>query len=67
MAVNSDQAAVYMIEGYHLRGLFDITPGLATRFYKYLATIVEKRLWQREKQIYYNSFDADDEKAILDD
>jgi len=41
-----------IIEGYTLRVLFEQTPGLAARFNKYLATVIGKRLYNREKQIF---------------
>jgi len=47
---NSEKVELYMVEGYALKVLFELKPGLAGRFFKYLASIAEKRLWEREQQ-----------------
>lgn len=49
--IANEHVELFMIEGYSLNVLFDLKPGLAGRFYKYLSTIIEKRLNLREKQL----------------
>jgi len=43
--------AIYMIEGWYINTLFVDHPNLAGRFYSYLATILSKRLSDREEAL----------------
>ncbi|EGC32773.1 cGMP binding protein with small GTPase-serine/threonine kinase-dep-rasgef-gram-and two cGMP binding domains [Dictyostelium purpureum] len=49
---DSDQTEVYTIEGQFVNILFDLNPALASKWFKYLATALNKTLIERESQLY---------------
>ncbi|KAF2072479.1 hypothetical protein CYY_006211 [Polysphondylium violaceum] len=49
---DSDQTEVYAIEGQFVNILFDLNPALASKWFKYLATALNKTLIERESQLY---------------
>eukprot|EP01132_Coremiostelium_polycephalum_P002390 gene2390-2955_t len=49
---DSDQVEVYAIEGQFVNILFDLNPQLASKWFKYLATALNKTLIDREAQLY---------------
>jgi len=52
--IATDTVELFMIEGSTISKLLSLKPGLAGRFFKYLATILEERLSQRELQVLSN-------------
>jgi len=52
VVAHSPRVDLMIIEGFTLRLLFDSQPSLAARFYKYLASVIGRRLFNREKQIF---------------
>ncbi|EFA77570.1 RasGEF domain-containing protein [Heterostelium album PN500] len=49
---DSQEVEVYAIEGQFVNILFDLNPSLATKWFKYLATALNKTLIEREAQLY---------------
>ncbi|KAM9957201.1 hypothetical protein ACTFIW_008941 [Dictyostelium discoideum] len=49
---DTDQTEVYTIEGQFVNILFDLNPALASKWFKYLATALNKTLIERESQLY---------------
>ncbi|KYQ94307.1 RasGEF domain-containing protein [Tieghemostelium lacteum] len=52
VVADSDQVEVYAIEGQFVNILFDLNPYLASKWFKYLATALNKTLIERESQLY---------------
>jgi signal-transduction protein with cAMP-binding, CBS, and nucleotidyltransferase domain len=46
---DSDTVEVYILEGYFMNIVFSMKPELAGRFYKYLATMLQRRIRSREE------------------
>jgi CRP-like cAMP-binding protein len=51
VVADEEETAVHIIEGYFLDVLFQRTPGLSGRFYHYLASLLAKRVAQREGSV----------------
>ncbi|GAM20898.1 hypothetical protein SAMD00019534_040730 [Acytostelium subglobosum LB1] len=49
---DSSEVEVYAIEGQFVNILFDLSPSLATKWFKYLAVALNKTLIDRESQLY---------------
>jgi len=57
-----NNVAIYMIEGWFINTLFVDHPNLAGRFYSYLATILSKRLSDREEALAQQQNDEETAK-----
>ena len=51
---DSDKVEVYMMERQYVNILYELNPELAGKWFKYLASALQRALYTREKQLYFN-------------
>jgi len=51
--VADEDVTLCIIEGHYVSILFNMIPGFAGRFYKYLVDVLSRRLYSRERLLYH--------------
>jgi CRP-like cAMP-binding protein len=54
VVADADKVEVIMVERQYVNILYELNPEVAGRFFKYLASALQKTLYLREKQLYFN-------------
>lgn len=50
--ISVEPVELYVIEGFTIKRLLQSHPDLGARFFKYVASVLEERLTQRERKLY---------------
>lgn len=54
VVADSEKVEIFMIERQYVNILYELNPDLAGRWFKYLASALQRTLYLREKQLYFN-------------